>query len=138
MTASRTLASIAAAAVIAVAAVVFISNSPASEPRTVLAGPCGADPLIFFSPISGPPATLLFLPGAVPGRAYQETFEIVTDPEELPDGKPPVTISVVERQPGSGHAGIVTGFNPSESDGSFTTTAVTGIGAGVPAGVYEY
>ncbi len=138
MAASRTLISIAVAAVIALAAVVFISNSPASEPRTALAGPCGADPLLFFSPIDGPPLDETFLVGAEPGSAYQEKFRIVTDPEELPDGKPPVTISVVEKQPGSGHAGIVTGFNPSESDGSFTTTAVTGIAAGVPAGVYEY
>ena len=131
-----TLVSIAAAAVIALAAVVFLSNSPVSEPRTALAGPCAADPLLFFSnDAEGPPLQGIDLFGTA-GGGYSDSMDVVTDPEILPDDKPPVTIEIFGNP---GHQDITNAFNPASSeDGSFTTDFLTVIGPDVPPGAYDY
>lgn len=133
---TRSLLAFAAAIVIALTAIVVISYSPAGGPPVALAGPCGADPLLWFSsdPPGAPPRSAIVLFGS-PGGRYATSLDVGTLPPQLPEGKDPVTIGINEI---AGHEGTSSAFTPAQSGGSFTTELLFVIGQDVPAGIYDY
>lgn len=102
--------------------------------RPALAGPCAADPELVFESDPDNPLDFVFLFGSA-GKLYEADFSVETLPEQLPPGKPPVTIDVVDAP---GHPGIHFDFDPSSSDGSFNTELQVEIDSDVPPGAYDF
>jgi hypothetical protein len=69
---------------------------------------------------------------ATAGNDYRALVEIVTSPEQLPPGKPPVTVEEDFPDPD-----IHITFSPSESDGSFFSNMKVDVPANTPPGAYE-
>ena len=136
MGATRTLVSIAAAAAIALAAVVVLSNSPAGSPRSALAGPCTSGPDLNFSDddVDDPPLSGVVWYGAA-GEHSDREMVIFVEPDPFPEGKPPITIEIVGVP---GDPEIFNDFSPSSGGGSFLTDILTSVDASVTPGIYEY
>lgn len=136
MTLSRVLFALPLAGIL-VLAVLAAFQGPSTRTPTAWAGPCALPPELFDDgddPFEDDPLESIWL-FATEGGSYYADFLVFTDPPELPPGKDPVTIQIIDID---GHDGIDWEFLPPDSDGIFGTTLFVDVGTDVPPGVYRY
>ncbi len=131
MVSVRSIVTLAAAAVIGLAAIVVLNNAPANAPRLALAGPCTLGPHLFFEDDSLFADPLEYTYYAADPGDHDETEMVIT----VQPGDKTVTIEIVGVP---GNANIFNSFTPASGEGTFSTTWLTSIPEFVADGTYEY